>query len=100
MSTSISENAEARVDSIHFEKDALVVKLIDRRVISTPLAWYPRLYHGSTKERENYRLIGNGFGIHWPDLEEDVSVSGLIIGRPSEESPDSLAKWLAARKSG
>ncbi|MEM8486846.1 MAG: DUF2442 domain-containing protein [Bacteroidota bacterium] len=100
MSTSISENAEARVESIHFEKDALVVKLIDRRVISTPLAWYPRLYHGSTKERENYRLIGKGFGIHWPDLEEDVSVSGLIIGRPSEESQESLAKWLAARKSG
>lgn len=99
MSTSISENTEARVESIHFEKDVMVVKLIDGRVISTPLAWYPRLYHGSLEERENYRLLGNGFGIHWPDLEEDVSVSGLIIGRPSEESQESLAKWLASRRS-
>ncbi len=100
MSTSVSENPEARVRSIHFENGELVVELLDGRVVSAPLAWYPRLYHGSVKERENYRLIGNGFGIYWPDLEEDVSVAGLIIGRPSEESPDSLAKWLAARKSG
>lgn len=99
MRTSINKIAEARVQSVHFENDALVVQLLDGRVISVPLAWYPRLHHGSAKERDNYRFTGNGFGIHWPDLEEDISVSGLIIGQPSEESQDSLVKWLAGRRS-
>lgn len=70
----------------------------DGRRLSVPLAWYPRLYHGSADERENYRLISNGFGIHWPDLEEGISVSGLITHQPSGESEDSLAKWLAGRR--
>ena len=99
MNTSISEIAEARVLSLHFEEDALVIQLSDGRIISVPLAWYPRLFHGNSLERSNFRLIGNGLGIHWPDLEEDISVSGLIIGRPSDESQESLSKWLASRES-
>ncbi len=98
MSTSVSDNAEARVESVHFEKDSLAVHLNDGRRLIVPLAWYPRLYHGRMAERENYRLISNGYGIHWPDLEEDISVSGLIKGQPSGESEDSLAKWLAGRR--
>ena len=98
MSTSSAEIAEARVHSLRFEEDALVVQLVDGRVVSVPLTWYPRLYHGKPSERNNYRLIGSGLGIHWPDLEEDISVSGLLLGRPSEESQSSLAAWLASRE--
>lgn len=78
--------------------DTLTVDLADGRSISVPLAWYPRLAHGSAEERNSWRLIGRGEGIHWPDLDEDISVEGLIAGRPSGESQQSLAKWLQARR--
>ena len=63
-----------------------------------PLAWFPRLMHASIEEREHWRLIGNGTGIHWEDLDEDISVEGLLAGHPSGESQTSLAKWLRERK--
>lgn len=78
--------------------DTLTVELADGRSLSVPIAWYPRLFHGSQKERENWELIGDGEGIHWPDLDEDISVEGLILGRPSGESQRSLQRWLDARK--
>lgn len=78
--------------------DTLSVDLSDGRTISVPLGWYPRLAHGSEEERNHWRLIGRGEGIHWPDLDEDVSVEGLIAGKPSGESQSSFAKWLAGRK--
>ncbi|MCX7012174.1 MAG: DUF2442 domain-containing protein [Candidatus Sumerlaeota bacterium] len=62
------------------------------------LAWHLRLQHGTPKERGNWRLIGRGVGIHWPDLDEDISVEGLIAGRPSGESQTSLQRWFEARK--
>jgi hypothetical protein len=77
--------------------DALTVDLNDGRTISVPLAWYPRLVHGSTDERKNWRLIGQGAGIHWEDLDEDVSVENLLLGRPSGESQQSFKKWLMGR---
>jgi hypothetical protein len=77
--------------------DTLGVELSDGRTLSVPLAWYPRLLHGTAAERQRWRLIGTGEGIHWPDLEEDVSVEGLLAGRPSSESPASLRRWLSAR---
>jgi hypothetical protein len=77
--------------------DALTVDLNDGRTISVPLAWYPRLVHGSAVERKNWRLIGQGAGIHWEDLDEDVSVENLLLGRPSGESQQSFKKWLAGR---
>jgi hypothetical protein len=81
--------------------DALQVALSDGRSISVPLGWYPRLVNGTDKERRNWRLIGKGEGIHWADLDEDVSVEGLLAGRHSAESPESFGKWLALRtKSG
>jgi hypothetical protein len=78
--------------------EELTVDLLDGRTLSVPLAWYPRLAHASGPERNNYRLIGQGQGIHWPDLDEDVSVDGLLAGRSSGESQASLEKWLRSRK--
>lgn len=75
----------------------LVVELTDGRVLSVPIAWYPRLQHGSLKERRAWQLIGGGEGIHWPDLDEDISVEGLVAGRPSGEGHASLARWLKSR---
>jgi len=62
-----------------------------------PLAWYPRLLHGTPAERDRWRLIGRGEGIHWPELDDDISVEGLLAGRPSGESQRSFARWLAGR---
>lgn len=77
--------------------DALTAQLSDGRTVSAPLAWYPRLEHAASKERANWRLIGNGRGIHWPDLDEDTSVEGLLAGRHSGESQASFKRWLEAR---
>ncbi|MFO8034332.1 MAG: DUF2442 domain-containing protein [Candidatus Bipolaricaulota bacterium] len=80
--------------------EVLTVELDDGRVTSVPLAWYPRLLHGTPEERANWRLIGNGEGIHWPDLDEDISVEDLVLGKPSGESQRSLKRWLEARAAG
>jgi len=74
-----------------------VVDLNDGRTLSAPLAWYPRLLHATARERRKWRLVGGGEGIHWPDLDEDVSVKGLLAGRPSVESQASFKRWLARR---
>jgi hypothetical protein len=74
--------------------------LTDGRTISVPLAWYPRLVYGAPEERGNWRLIGNGEGIHWPDLDEDISVENIILGQPSGESQRSLQHWLEKRARG
>jgi hypothetical protein len=92
--------AEVRIPDVEraqITDDALVVDLADGRVISVPLAWYPRLLYGSPTERQNWRLIGKGEGIHWPDLDEDISVENILIGKPSQESAASLKRWLASR---
>lgn len=77
--------------------DTLIVDLDDGRTLSVPLAWYPRLFHGTPSERNNWRLIGKGEGVHWPDLDEDISVEGLILGKPSGESSSSLKRWMETR---
>jgi hypothetical protein len=82
---------------VECSEDSLIVHLDDGRSISIPIAWYPRLLHGTLAERNKYELIGDGEGIHWPDLDEDLSVEGLLAGRRSAESDKSLAKWLAKR---
>lgn len=81
-------------------EDTLIVDLSDGRTVSVPLAWFPRLLHGTPAERNQWRLIGDGEGIHWPDLDEDISVENLILGRPSGESQKSLKKWLEAHAKG
>jgi hypothetical protein len=79
------------------DKDTLRVDLSDGRTIAVPLAWYPRLAHASATERGNWRLIADGEGLHWPDLDEDISVAALLTGRRSAESDASLQRWLKAR---
>jgi len=76
----------------------LAVDLADGRRIVVPLAWYPRLLHATPRERCRTELIGHGDGIRWPDLDEDVSVENLLLGRQSQESEPSLLRWIADRK--
>jgi len=100
MSSSKNPVREARVERVAVTEDSLVVDLIDRRSISAPLVWYPRLLNGTPRERDNWRLIAGGEGIHWPDLDEDVSVEGIILGRASAESQALLKRWLESREAG
>ena len=86
-------------ESIAVTKDTLRVDLSDGRTISVPLAWFPRLLYSTPDERQNWRLIGNGYGIHWEDIDEDISVENLLAGRPSGESQASFKKWLNRRSS-
>ncbi len=85
---------------ISFTAEAMQVFLDDGRTLSIPLAWYPRLYHGTPSERLHFELIGSGAGVHWPALDEDISVEGLIAGKRSAESASSLGRWLAKRREG
>jgi hypothetical protein len=98
MSTSTVEIDVPFARDVAVTDDTLSVELSDGRAISAPLAWFPRLLNATPSERTNWQLIGRGEGIHWPDLDEDVSVKGLIAGRPSGESPVSFAKWLEQRR--
>jgi hypothetical protein len=77
---------------------ALTVELVDGRSVSVSLLWFPRLVDGTPDERANWRLIGRGEGIHWPDLDEDVSGAGLLAGKRSGESQRSLNRWLELRR--
>ena len=95
-----SLTAEAKALDVQLTDDSLSVDLSDGRTISVPLAWYPRLMHGTHAERNNWRFIGNREGIHWPDLDEDISVENLLLGRPSGESQNSFKKWLEQRLPG
>lgn len=98
MTTSALERTELNATGASVSDDALVVELADGRTISAPLAWYPRLLHATKPERDDLRLIGGGRGIHWPDIEEDISVASVIAGRPSQEGAASLKRWLATHK--
>jgi hypothetical protein len=97
MNTLAIELRIAMVQDVVVSEDALIVDLTDGRTASAPLAWYPRLLHGQPEERSNWRLIGNGEGIHWPDLDEDISVENILLGKPSQESQSSFKRWLQAR---
>ena len=92
-----SLTADVRAHNVVITGDRLSVELNDGRFISAPLAWYPRLLHGTPEERNNWRLIGNAEGIHWPDLDEDISIENLLLGKPSGESQASFAEWLKKR---
>jgi hypothetical protein len=97
MSTSIVPT-EAAAKKVRVTDDALIVELTDGRVVSVPLEWYPRLAEASAAERRRWELIGPGIGIHWPAVDEDISVDGLLRGLPSGESSSSLERWRASRK--
>ena len=99
MSTSAMEMEVPFAEDVTVSDDTLCVDLSDGRSISVPLAWYPRLLRATSAERKRWRLIGRGLGIHWEDLDEDISVEGLLAGKPSGESQASFGKWLAKRLS-
>jgi hypothetical protein len=98
MSSSETDGRRPEAVTVSVTDDSLVVDLVDGRTVSVPLAWYPRLAHGTPEERSDFRLIGRGEGIHWPQLDEDISVDGLLAGRPSSESQQSFESWLRKRE--
>jgi hypothetical protein len=97
MSISDADRAVTAV-AVRVTRDAVVVELSDGRTLSVPITWYPRLAHGTPAERSNCLLIAEGTGIHWPDLDEDLSVEGLLAGRRSAESDASFQRWRSARR--
>ena len=92
--------ALARIVEATITEDTLAVDLEDGRSIAVPIGWYPRLAHGTPAERARYEISGAGYGIYWPDLDEDIGVEGMLLGKNSAESQDSFARWLAARNGG
>lgn len=99
MSISPIEIQPTLAEDVSVNEEVLTIDFVDGRTVSVPLEWYPRLLHGTPQERNNWRLIGRGEGIHWPDLDEDISVENVWSGKPSGESQRSLKRWLDARKS-
>jgi len=98
MSSLAVEVQEPRGKSVKVSDEELTVDLVDGRTIIVPLAWFPRLWHGTPRERNHFEIFGDGAYIHWLDLDEDLTVAGLVAGQRSGESPQSLKKWLDSRK--
>jgi hypothetical protein len=90
---------EPVVNKVVFEDEKFVIKLADGRSLSVPLAWYPRLLAATPLERAHWHLLGEGYGVEWPDLDEHISVEGLLAGRRNGESQRSFQRWLAERQS-
>lgn len=97
MNTLVLE-ADPQVVSVNVTQDKLVVDLADGRTLSVPLSWYPRLQHAAPDERQNWQLLGDGYAIEWPDLDEHIGVEGLLAGRRSGESAKSFRRWLDGRQ--
>ena len=89
---------EARAKGVKVTDDMLTLDLTDGRIVSVPLVWYPRLWHATPEERSQVELLGEGAILHWPALDEDLSVMGIVLGKRSGESPESLRAWLEKRK--
>ncbi len=87
----------AKIQQVTVTDDTISMDLSDGRTISVPLAWYPSLLHGSVEERNDYRFIAGDSGIHWNQLDEDISLKNLILGQPSGESQKSFQRWLNSR---
>ncbi|QQE67108.1 hypothetical protein GFS31_38200 [Leptolyngbya sp. BL0902] len=96
--TTLTLETEPLAVAISFEADKLIVELADGRSLVVPLVWYPRLMHGSRQERANWQLLGEGYAIEWPDLDEHIGIEGLLAGRRSSESQRSLDCWLFTRQ--
>jgi hypothetical protein len=90
MSTSEPKAGES-VKDVHFSEDTISVDMIDGRTITAPLAWYPRLLHATPEQRANWRISSGGYGIHWPDIDEDLSTQGLLRGAPAPRASRSVA---------
>jgi hypothetical protein len=98
MTTLVIDESSLRAVRAQLTDEALIVDLVDGRSVSVPLVWYPRLLQASMKERQQFRLIGSGEGIHWEFLDEDISMEGIVAGRRSMESAESFRRWLEDRK--
>ena len=98
MNTLTIEIRVAQIVDVHITDETLTVDLSDGRTVSVPLAWYPRLVHSTPTERNHWRLIGRGEGIHFSDLDEDISVENIVAGMPSSESQRSFQRWLEERQ--
>lgn len=98
MSISTTDPSAPAATRVDVTDETLSVDLVDGRTVSVPLLWYPRLANGSAAERRHWRFIGRGEGIHWPDLDEDISIANLLAGKPSGESQRSLKRWLEVRR--
>jgi len=94
MNTLTTERQVARIKYVIVTEDTITVDLVDGRTVIAPLAWYPRLLYGTADARMKWRLIGSGEGIHWPDLDEDLSAENLLTEKPSGESQRSFKRWL------
>lgn len=92
-----AETIKPRAQNVVITDEAIIVDLVDGRTITVPLAWYPRLVHATPAERNNWRFIGSNEGVHWPDLDEDISIENLILGKRSGESQSSFKRWLSQR---
>jgi hypothetical protein len=88
-----------RITNVVVTDDTLTVDLEDGRTVSVPISWYPRLAYATAEERANFQISGAGYGIHWPDLDEDIGVEGLLLGKKSTESAASFERWLRSRQS-
>ena len=97
MNSLATNQIEIRATSVRVSDDALAVDLSNGRTVLAPLAWYPRLLHGTAAERNDHQLMGEGLGIHWPQLDQDISVEGILAGRKSYESKESFDQWLVSR---
>jgi hypothetical protein len=98
MRSAVVTLALPKVVGVVINDDTLSVDLEDGRTVSVPIGWYPRLAYGTPAERANFRISGAGYGIQWPDLDEDIGVEGLIVGKKSTESPASFEQWLQRRE--
>lgn len=96
--TTLTLDKPPRIVRVEVDDRHLTAHLDDGRILLVPLEWFPRLSHGSPDERARYQLSGSGRGVHWPDLDEDISVEGLLAGRRSGEGQASLRRWLASRR--
>ncbi len=97
MNTLVTEMRPATGTNVVVTEESLIVDLDDGRTVSVPLAWYPRLLYARVEERDNWRFVGKGEGIHWPDIDEDISVEGILHGKPSGESRQCFKHWLEQR---
>ena len=94
----LEKHLTVRITNVVVKDDHIEFFLDDRRIISFPLDWSPRLWHGTPAERNRWELIGRGIGVHWPELDEDISLAGVLLGLRSGESERSLQRWLKRRK--
>jgi len=87
-----------KIIHVAISDDTLSIDLEDGRSVAVPIGWYPRLAFGTPAERANFQISGAGYGIHWQDLDEDIGIEGILLGKKSNESQDSLKRWLQRRR--